>query len=130
MLNEENIDIFAEDMLDPRAIAQLKRIVEATGAEIVLSSSWRYEKEARNAVHRQLQEHGIDFVDTTTLQLDITLSKGKEIGAYLKEHPEIENYVVLDNIDAAHHIKTSFQYGLTRKEAEKAIKILKGERNE
>lgn len=133
MLSEKNFDIFREDTLDPRAIVQLKKIIEATGAKIVLSSSWRYEEETRNAVRRQLQEKGLDFVDTTTLQTDITLSRGKEIDLYLREHPEIEEYVILDDDYAdsmPHHVKTTFKYGLTREKAEEAIKILKGEVNE
>ena len=48
MLMEDNVDIFNEDMLDERAIAQLKKIVESAKAEIVLSSSWRWYKETRD----------------------------------------------------------------------------------
>lgn len=133
MLSEDNINIFQEDMLDPRAIVQLKKIVETTGASIVLSSSWRWEKGLRDKVHYQLREKEIDFIDTTTLQIDITLSRGKEIDKYLENHPEIENFVILDDdeIQSAtlkpHHVRTTFKYGLTREKAEEAIKILNGE---
>lgn len=130
MLSEENVDIFKEDMLDPRAIVNLRKIVESTNAVIVLSSSWRWEKESRDAVHRQLKEKGIDFVDTTTLQTDITLSRGKEIVKYLEEHPNIENFVILDDDEisipelASHHIQTTFKHGLTREKALAAIQVL------
>lgn len=130
MLSEENVDIFKEDMLDPRAIVNLRKIVEITDAVIVLSSSWRWGKENRDAVHKQLKEKGIDFVDTTTLQTDITLSRGKEIEVYLEEHSNIENFVILDDAEiinpalASHHIRTTFKHGLTREKALAAIQIL------
>lgn len=133
MFEEKNVNIFQEDMLDPRAIVQLRKIVETTGAQIVLSSSWRWEKELRDKVHYQLREKGIDFVDTTTLQTDITLSRGKEIQDYLDKNPEIKEFVILDDDTvqieslSPHHVKTNFKYGLTREKALEAIQILQGE---
>lgn len=136
MLTEENIDIFNEDMLDERAIVQLKKIVEATNAEIVLSSSWRWYKETRDKVHYQLQQKGIDFVDTTPENIDISLSRGAEIKLWLDIHPEVEKFVILDDDDLRteeylpYHVKTTFRYGLTREKAAEAIKILNGETDE
>ena len=136
MLTEENIDIFNEDMLDERAIVQLKKIVEATDAEIVLSSSWRWYKETRDKIHHQLRQKGIDFVDTTPREIDITMSRGAEIKAWLDNHPEVEKFVILDDDELQieeylpYHVKTNFKYGLTREKAAEAIKILNGEINE
>ena len=136
MLTEENVDIFNEDMLDERAIVQLKKIVEATNAEIVLSSSWRWYKETRDKIHRQLRQKGIDFVDTTPREIDITMSRGAEIKAWLDNHPEVEKFVILDDDELQieeylpYHVKTNFKYGLTREKAAEAIKILNGEINE
>lgn len=133
MLIEDNVDIFQENMLDPRAIVQLRKIVETTNAQIVLSSSWRWEKALRDKVHYQLRKKDIDFADTTTLQTDITLSRGREVEDYLYKHPEIEKYVILDDDPiqieslSPHHVKTTFKYGLTREKAEEAIKILNGD---
>ena len=136
MLEEDNIDIFNEDMLDERAIIQLKKIVMATDAEIVLSSSWRWEKELRDKVHHQLRAKNIDFVDTTPLEINTTLSRGMEIKVWLDDHPEVEQFVILDDDDLRiqeylpYHVKTTFRYGLTREKAAEAIKILNGETNE
>ena len=136
MLTEENVDIFNEDMLDERAIVQLKKIVEATNAEIVLSSSWRWYKETRDKIHHQLRQKGIDFVDTTPREIDITMSRGAEIKAWLDNHPEVEKFVILDDDELQieeylpYHVKTNFKYGLTREKAAEAIKILNGEINE
>ena len=49
-LEEEGYDPFDCDDLDPRAIRNLKRIVEETSASIILSSSWRWEPVALDAV--------------------------------------------------------------------------------
>lgn len=136
MLEEDNVDIFQEDILDERAICQLRRIVETTGAEIVLSSSWRWYKEQRNTVHKQLKRKNIDFIDTTPIEITIKMSRADEINAWLEKHPEIDNYVILDDEEIKdiklipHLVKTTFKHGLTRDKAEQAIKILKGELNE
>lgn len=136
MLTEENVDIFNEDMLDERAIVQLKKIIEATNAEIVLSSSWRWYKNTRDKVHHQLRLKGIDFVDTTPRETDITMSRGAEIKEWLNNHPEVEKFVILDDDELQikeylpYHVKTTFKYGLTREKAAEAIKILNGEINE
>lgn len=136
MLEEDNVDIFQEDILDERAICQLRRIVETTGAEIILSSSWRWYKDQRNTVHKQLKRKNIDFIDTTPIEITIKMSRADEINAWLKKHPEIDNYVILDDEEIKdiklipHLVKTTFKHGLTRDKAEQAIKILKGELNE
>ena len=49
-LEEEGYDPFDCDDLDPRAIRNLKRIVDETSASIVLSSSWRWDEKALDAV--------------------------------------------------------------------------------
>ena len=136
MLEEDNVDIFQEDILDERAICQLRRIVETTGAEIILSSSWRWYKDQRNTVHKQLKRKNIDFIDTTPIEITIKMSRADEINAWLEKHPEIDNYVILDDEEIKdiklipHLVRTTFKHGLTRDKAEQAIKILKGELNE
>ena len=136
MLEEDNVDIFQEDILDERAICQLRRIVETTGAEIVLSSSWRWYKDQRNTVHKQLKRKNIDFIDTTPIEITIKMSRADEINAWLEKHPDIDNYVILDDEEIKdielipHWVRTTFKHGLTRDKAEQAIKILKGELNE
>jgi hypothetical protein len=83
-----------------------------------------------------LQQKGIDFVDTTPLEINITMSRGAEIKIWLDEHPEVEKFVILDDDDLRieeylpYHVKTTFKYGLTREKAVEAIKILNGETDE
>lgn len=136
MFEEDNIDIFQEDILDVRAICQLRRIVETTNAEIVLSSSWRWYKEEKETIHKQLQAKNVDFIDITPTEISFKMDKTSEINAWLNNHSEIENFVILDDEQIKdeklipHWVKTTFKHGLTREKAEQAIKVLKGELNE
>ena len=136
MFEEDNIDIFQEDILDVRAICQLRRIVETTNAEIVLSSSWRWYKEEKEPINKQLQAKNIDFIDITPTEISFKMDKTSEINAWLNNHSEIENFVILDDEQIKdeklipHWVKTTFKHGLTREKAEQAIKVLKGELNE
>ena len=136
MFEEDNIDIFQEDILDVRAICQLRRIVETTNAEIVLSSSWRWYKEEKETIHKQLQAKNIDFIDITPTEISFKMDKTSEINAWLNNHSEIENFVILDDEQIKdeklipHWVKTTFKHGLTREKAEQAINVLKGELNE
>ena len=88
-LEEEGYDPFDCDDLDPRAIRNLKRIVDETSASIVLSSSWRWDEKALDAVKKQLKVYGLELYDTTIMDIMKTLSRTDEIKLYLDEHPSI-----------------------------------------
>ena len=64
-----------------------------------------------------------------------TLSRTDEIKLYLDEHPFITKYVILDDDEIKepltnHWVRCLFKNGLTKKLADRAIEILKGELNE
>ena len=64
-----------------------------------------------------------------------TLSRTDEIKLFLDEHPTITKYVILDDEEikeplADHWVRCLFKNGLTKKLADRAIEILKGELNE
>lgn len=127
---EKNIDIFHYDILDDGAIDLLKTIVESTNSEIVLSSSWRWYKESREKIKEQLQKHNLKFIDITPTRTDKTLKREEEIQSWLDSHPEVVNYVILDDEKIScesmkkHHVKTTFSRGLTIESAQTAIEIL------
>lgn len=129
-LEEEAYDPFDNDELDPRAIKNLKRIVDETGASIVLSSSWRWDEKAFAAVKGQLKAFGLEIGDTTIMEPIITFSRTREIVQHLEEHPSIVSYVILDDAEIKeplidHWVHCPFKTGLTRTLADKAIEILK-----
>ncbi len=121
-------------------ILNLKKIVDATGAAIVLSSDWRlvrddreHGKDYRYLVRRLKTVAGLDISGHTD---DISWSsRGDEIRKYLNDHPEVTGYVVLDDIPFTsfetcnlgdHLILTNERKGLTAKDADEAIRILEG----
>lgn len=105
----------------------LKQIVDATGAEIVLSSSWRYHKSDFNDAKNALRKVELAIIDKTK---ELPKGRGAEISEWLSRHPEVEQYLILDDEDVfteelkEHHILTSFYEGLLTKHVEKSIEIL------
>ena len=104
----------------------LKQIVEATQAEIVLSSSWRLYKRYTKDVSIALAKVGLHLIDTT----EELRERDEEIREWLGRHPEVEQYLILDDEDVfteelkEHHILTSFYEGLLTKHVKKSIEIL------
>lgn len=104
----------------------LKQIVDATGAEIVLSSSWRLYKRYTKDVNIALKKVNLHLIDVT----EELKERDEEIREWLERHPEVEQYLILDDEDVfteelkEHHILTSFYEGLLTKHVEKAINIL------
>ena len=148
VLNSQQLFEKCEDdqliSVDEDNIKNLKTIVDATGAKIVLSSSWRYGwAEHSDAVQDWCQilvdilaKYDLKIIDKTEY-----LSSGRredEIKDWLDKCEEkIEGFVILD--DGAyewhrhgfdkHLVKTDFcTGGLREEDADKAIKILNKKR--
>ena len=124
--------------IDEEKLLHLKRIVDATGAEIVLSSTWRYDRDdARyNGDFLELQEAfrkvGLELYSYTPVDA-IGIRRGMEIRAWLGMHPEVERYIILDDelFDFEERgllprlVKTEFgDGGLTEELAQEAIAML------
>ena len=129
MLEEDNIRVYAEDMLDTHALRLLKMLVEKTDALIIVTSSWRKIPESYNNLERQIQQFGMSISDCTP---NTGNKRGDDITAWFNRHPGEYNYVILDDdsdmtVHMEHLIQTSFDDGLTRADVDKAIGILKGE---
>jgi len=87
-------------LFHPHLVENLKRLVEATGAKIVISSTWRLSglsimKEMWNK--RELPGDVIDITSSLMQQRNTTLCRGEEIELWLNDHPEVTNYVILDD---------------------------------
>jgi hypothetical protein len=106
----------------------LKAIVEATNAKIVISSSWRI------ALYQEL----LEMLDTFGLKeavIDKTPRLGnglsmrrEEIEEWLGEHPEVTKYLALDdepNVLPGKCLITKGNEGLTKSYVEQAIELLK-----
>lgn len=124
-------------------IKNLNRIIRKTDAKIVLSSAWRY-MILNGAITFKgfeylLRTHGLlssAQIIGTTISDEETIGydqqdksqfvRPEQIKDFLSKHPEIENYVILDDMSLGleNHIKTDGQVGLTEEKADLAIKIL------
>ncbi len=117
-------------LFDPDCIAALAHIVEQTGADIVISSSWK-DYMTMDEIHamwhkRQLSGKVIDVTPS------ISRHRGDEIATWLNLCPDTCSYVIIDdqpreqfNTDQYDHlIITNGFYGLTQSNAEHAVEIL------
>ena len=89
----KNVNICGiESEIDVEKIKLLKKAIDETGANVVLSSSWRYTKNAQY-LKELLLRYGIK-IDSTPL---IQNKRGLEIKQWLLNHPEVEKFVILDD---------------------------------
>lgn len=117
---------------DELCVANLKEILEKTGAVMVMSSSWRMDFAAANLA---LHKAGLPpCIDKTPLIVGEW--RGEEIATWLGKwvlsdfHEPVESFVILDdNSDMLEEQKpnfvhTSYESGLSCQNAKDAIKIL------
>ena len=135
---EKNKDTKGDNKINPKKVELLKEICDKTGAEIVLSSTWRNIPENPSFLYLVdlLRDNGLEIKSFTP---KLEQNRPREIKAWLGKHKdeEIESFVSLDDDFSEGHykeygiegclVKTSFygeDGGLQRKHVEKAIKIL------
>lgn len=130
--------------VDTRKILRLRDIVERTGAKLVLSSTWRFgaERDALYFEREALRELVAEFRRVRCpLWFDITpyfphAKRWQEINAWLMLHPEVDEFVILDDLGdelkpfADQLVLTNKLEGLTKERAELAISMLGENENE
>ena len=118
-------------VLCDKTIINLNRIVSATDAKIVVSSSWRKLSGYMEFLKNELAKFKIDIYDVTGT--DKSWIRGREIKTWLQNNPQVTSFVILDDDTAdiepeglsKYHVKTSFyERGLEDKHVESAIRIL------
>lgn len=133
-------------LFDPQAVAQLLRIVDATNADIVIESSWKYlGLTAMQAMWRDRQLPGkvvgitpSAISDSVLLSTDLDMTdlsslhcKGAEIASWLADNEEQDapyviiddEYVILES-QLPHFVMTNSYDGITEDLAARAIQIL------
>lgn len=125
--------------LDPKAIALFNDLVKRSGAEVILSSTWRG-RYSPEEMTKMLKDRGAEFEikESTPILFGKVYSnripRGKEIAHFLSLlEKKPESFVILDDHDDMIHLKpflvqTSMQHGLTQDDVEKALKILNGDK--
>lgn len=123
--------------LDPAAVRRLNRLLERTGAVVVVSSSWRHGRSSKR-LEALLRLRGFrgTVIDTTkdwsavpTWDLVPGMERGDEIRLWLDEHPDVTSYVVLDDFGDMkavrdRFVQTDMDAGLTDADVERAIALL------
>lgn len=78
--------------IDVEKVKLLKRAIDETGARVVLSSSWRYTRNARYL--KELLANYEIRVDSTPYIRD---ERGLEIKKWLSENQGVEDFIILDD---------------------------------
>ena len=114
---------------DPKAVKQLKRIIDATDAGIVVESSWKYL--GLDAMKELWEVRNLPgtIIDITPSLLG--KNKGVEIASWLSKYAKQDiryviiddEYVILDS-QLPHFILTNPYEGITEEQANRAISML------
>ncbi len=112
-------------VVDPPLLARLQRVLQTTGAQVVLSSTWRYDPAGLFSAYRW----GIPFRDVTP---DLpNRPRNEEIRLWLARHGEVTRFAVLDDeddeLDSLPLFQPSAATGLTEKIADGLIAFLTGQ---
>lgn len=143
MTHYEKVKNITKDPLDSSCVHLLGEIVRASGAKIVLTSTWRggWEKDPDQChlqgqiLNRYFQKEGLEIYDKTPnlIVMDGT-ARCQEIRRWIQSCPyKIESYIIIDDGDfkwqkygLAHRwIQTDFQKnGLEEGQKEECIQLL------
>jgi hypothetical protein len=115
-------------VVDRRLLARFKRLLDRTGAKVVLSSTWRYDPAGLFSA----KHWGIPFVGATP---DMPKRPRRdEICAWLKKHPKVTRFVVIDDeddeLDELPLFQPSAATGLTDRIVRGVVKYLDGKTSE
>lgn len=132
--------------LQANKIRYIKKIVDATGAKIVISSSWRQgtveltiekmlgrpKRCPRNKIFNWFIDNLYDVTPWCADDKYNGTGRGGEIQTWLDNHPKVDNYVIIDDdhdmLDSQlyHFVQTNYEDGITELETNWCIKILNG----
>lgn len=128
---------------DPNSVANLAKIIKETGAEIVISSSWKCL--GLDSLQKMWKERKLagNIIDVTSdnlsdellliadlFKMDQLYIRGCEIKGWLALHKDVKHYVIIDDMDdflseqQNHLILTDPNVGITDWNVQQAIIIL------
>ena len=131
---------------DPVAVANLKKIVDETGADIVISSSWKFcglstmQKlwASRGLPGKILDVTPNNVSDEMLLNVDLSsmdmpAGKGSEIKEWLSTSGQnVTHYAILDDVpdmlpeQQSHFVQTDPRVGITQDDVRRIVFMLKG----
>lgn len=120
---------------DSNCVSVLKKLVEMTGAELVVSSTWRRLRCWKERIKNAFSRAGWDDVPiserTPVPERDCPESevRGEDIALWLEDNP-VYRFLILDDGDdmlpdqLTNFVQTSMEEGLTKEHLEKCCEIL------
>ena len=119
-------------VFDPNCVHNLRRIIDNTGADIVVSSSWKHFMTYKEFLEMWDARGLPGFVTDVTPIPDMRRNRGDEIDAWLNECNVECQYVIIDDLDGSnfneHQIPRLLVvnpfFGLDEDTAERAIYLL------
>ena len=129
-----------------RHVKRVKKICDETGAKLVISSSWRHENVQktidgiigktklcpRNKMLYWLIDNIYDITPWFSDKKYNGTGRGGEIQTWLDKHPEVDNYVIIDDetdmLDEQifNFVQTDWTFGIQDREVKLCIDILNG----
>mmetsp|Transcript_28639 Transcript_28639/g.66011 ORF Transcript_28639/g.66011 Transcript_28639/m.66011 type:complete len:276 (-) Transcript_28639:43-870(-) len=140
----------SESDFSAAALGNLRSIVMQTGASIVLSSEWRRTEAMKNSIGvifrskelPQLRDFTVIFKPKSDIPDPVIAwceRRAREIGQWLKMHPEVTSWVAIDDLDfnwadafraagtpvmKCRSVHTDCQHCITEDDANEAVRIL------
>lgn len=127
------------DLIDPKNVLVLKKIIKLTNAKIVLTTSNKYPFQREKIKNikgsylekyiKILQNNGLSIYDLTPY---VEENRSLEIKAYLKSNPNITDFVIIDDELVSHELLKyqvflDWNTGLLEKHIKPIIAILNGQ---
>lgn len=117
-------------VFDRRCLENVNRLCREFDLKIVVSSSWRNESDYQDMLRDNGLGPDIEILGKTP---ELYIGREKEILAYLKEHINIDRFIILDDTPLtelkAYHVQTSFsEGGFNDEKYEEARRLLKRQR--
>ena len=118
----------SNERLDPAAVERLNQLVNATGADVILTSSWR-DTFGVNETERRLKTAGFTGSITGAVPCLVNGTRCDEIDAFLERLEVPARFVILDDVPVEEHLKpNAIQVddfvGLTALDVAAAVRIL------
>jgi len=120
-----------EQLFNPQKMALLRKIIQATDAQIVLSSAWRRTGPTLRMAYQMLNKHGIETPIDVTPDYGICGKRSAEILTWVDKY-QIRDWIAIDDLDLnageprmrPHFIKCNPLIGLTNDLVDQGVAIL------
>jgi hypothetical protein len=115
--------------IDNRKMILLRKIIEATEANIVITSTWRINYDL-SFFKGLFWATGFGWNEDGVTPRTPNGHRGTEIEKWLENYPDVKTYIIIDDDSDFHDhqkkffVHTSWRSGLTTEHAQRAIRLL------